>query len=112
MLGKFSSVHGVPCESTSSDNIGGDGKSHGKFLKFATAELGIRAHCRWVNRSSFYGVKTKKLKTVNEYAVAMQYGVPTGGSSPSFCGGPNYRCPNYAKNIIMYYNKIPHLAKE
>jgi hypothetical protein len=112
MLGNLKSVHGVPCVTTSADNIGGNKTSHGKFLKFESPEIGFKAHCRWVNRSSFYGVRTKNLRTVNQYAVAMQYGVPAGGASLSFCGGPNYRCPNYGKNIITHYKDIPHLTKE
>ena len=109
MLGDYTRVQGVPCKTSKDKNVGSDGEDHGNFLIFETAEYGIRAHCRWVNRSSYYGVKTKGLKTVKQYAIAMEQGVPAGGSSNSFCGKPTCRCKNYANNILTFYSEIPHL---
>lgn len=103
MLGNLKSVHGVPCSSSNRQNISNETKtSHGRFLAFNSPSDGIRAMCRWVNKSSYYGVSTKNLKTVRDYANAMQNGV---NGTSAYC----YKCPNYASKILKHYANIPHI---
>ena len=103
MLGNLKSVHGIPCSTSNRQNISNETKtSHGRFLSFNSPSDGIRAMCRWVNKSSYYGVSTKNLKTVRDYVNAMQNGV---NGNSAYC----YRCPNYASKILKHYENIPHI---
>lgn len=95
---------GVDVEIVSNENIGVDGKSHGRFFKFKTAKDGWTCFARWVNNSSYYGVKTKKLKTVAEYVHAMEWGDE---NHNSFCGSAAAHCTGYAAGIMEHYNLIP-----
>lgn len=99
-------MYGIRCEVASADNVGVDGKSHGKFIKLQTPSDGWELFAAWVSRSSYYGVKTKNLQTVGQYVHAMEWGINGG---PRFCGSVNAHCTGYADSVLKYYRKIKPL---
>lgn len=104
--GTVYTMYGIRCEVASADNVGVDGKSHGKFIKLETPSDGWELFAAWVSRNSFYGVKTKNLQTVGQYVHAMEWGINGG---PRFCGSVNAHCTGYADSVLNYYRKIKPL---
>ena len=103
-VGETFTQYGIKCTVVGADNIGVDGKSHGKFIKINTSAEAWELFAAWVSKSSYYGVSTKNLKTVEEYVNAMEWGINGG---PRFCGSINAHCTGYADSVMNFYVRIP-----
>ena len=89
----------VECKASDRPSKGSDGRIHGYFVVFNNARDAFYAKTYLIANSSNYGVKTFSLKTVKDYANAMENGV---NGKSAYC----YKCPNYANNILKLYNEI------